>query len=732
MPSHRTALKTSAAAFALLCAGALPAYAADADADAVETVIVTAEKVQQDVQRIPLAVTAFSAQDLEKSHIESLTDIALRTPGFTATAFTPAEPNLTIRGIGSAEAVSQNAGGDPSVVLYMDGVYLGRGGIADIDAYSLERIEVLRGPQGTLYGKNAAGGLVNFITRKADDQTFVHAQATIGNYNLIGANAQVNVPLADNLFFAGGVSSKNRSGYEFNETTGNRVNDEHVSTVQGQLRFVPSNDLEFILAADYTHQDQKGNPRHNICDSSLAGGVHCVGVNPDPRVVDAYTDGYLRRDLTDVRAEVNWTTPLGTVTSITAYRDTRLGTLTPFFSNPISTSYPRTQIESTEVDAEKNKQVSEELRLAFNAMDERLTGVAGFYFLHEDNNRTETLIQDFPVASISGTAAYPQHLNSRSVAIFGQANYKIFESLTATFGARMTWENKDGEFAGFLVSGATPTSLPPPLAANYDVHASKSWNAFTPKAALEWQITDDAMTYFSASRGFKSGGFQGIAGSGVSQQTPYDPEYAWSFELGAKTRWLDNRVQLNGDIFQTNYSGLQISQLIPLVGLVIGNAAEARIRGAELEFVVVPFRHWQVDGSYTYLDTTITKCDPAASICHVGNELTRAPKNKINFGVQFDEEVGFGVLSARLDYLYTSKYYFEITNIPTQTQNGYSMVDGRIAISSLDDHWELALWGKNLNDQLVANYITAFAPYGQVLVPYAPPRTFGVTLSFKN
>ncbi|HVP85786.1 MAG TPA: TonB-dependent receptor, partial [Rhizomicrobium sp.] len=210
------------------------------------------------------------------------------------------------------------------------------------------------------------------------------------------------------------------------------------------------------------------------------------------------------------------------------------------------------------------------------------------------------------------------------------------------------------------------------------------------------------------------------------------PEYAWSYEIGTKTRWLDNRVQLNGTLFKTDYSNLQISQLIALNRLVIGNAASAEIKGAELEFVVIPIEHWQLDGSYTYLDTKITECAPNASICHIGASLTRAPKNKLNLGVQFDQDLGFSVLSARLDYLYTSKYYFEITNIPTQTQNGYSMVDGRIAFASPDDHWEVALWGKNLNDALVATYITAFAPYAQVLVPYAPPRTFGVTLSFKN
>lgn len=723
MKTHLATLKLSVAALALAWTSALPAYADDT---MIETVIVTAQKVSQDVQRVPVAVTAFSAQDLEKSHIETMTDVALRTPGFTATAFTPAEPNLTIRGVGSAEGVSQNAGGDPSVVIFMDGVYAGRGGLADLDAYNLERIEILRGPQGTLYGKNAAGGLVNLISKKADDETSVKASATIGNYNTLNFNGQASVPLTDNLFFSAGASSKNRSGYEYNETTGNRVNDEHISTVQGQLRFLPNDDLELILAADYTHQDQKGNPRHNICDETFAGGVHCVGVNPDPRVVDAYTDGYLRRDLANVRAEANWKTPIGTISSLTAYRDVRLGTLTPFFSNPVN---PPAQIESTEIDAEKNKQFSQELRLAFDAMDERLNGVAGLYFLNENNNRTEGLIQAFPAAT--GVATYPQRLTGKSFALFGQANYKILDTLTATVGARMTWENKDGDFAGFLVSTTVPGVLPPPLAADYDVHASKSWNAFTPKAALEWQVTEDAMIYGSASRGFKSGGFQGIAGSALSARTPYDPEYDWSYEIGAKTKWLDNRLQLNGSVFKTNYSNLQISQLVPLVGLIIGNAAQAEIKGAELEFVAIPIDHWQIDGSYSYLDAKYTKFDPTASINYPGNTLTRSPKNKINLGVQFDYDVLIGVLTARLDYLYTSKYFFDPNNIPTQTQPGYSMVDGRIALASPDDHWELALWGKNLGDKLVATYITAFAPYHQVLVPYAPPRTFGVTLTFK-
>jgi len=719
----RSALKGSAALLCLTIAGAFTAQAEDIG---IETVIVTAQKVEQDAQRTPLSLTAFSAQDLEKSHIETIGDIAQRTPGFTATAFTPAELNLSIRGIGSAEGISQNAGGDPSVVVFMDGVYAGRGGLADVDAYNLERIEVLRGPQGTLYGKNAAGGLVNFISKKADDKYAVKASATIGNYNAINVNGQVNVPLTDNLFFSGGASSKNRSGFEYNETTGNRVNDLHMSTVQGQLRFLPSDSLELILAADYTNQDQKGNPRHNICDSSFQLGIHCVGVNPDPRVVNAWTDGHLRRDLANVRAEANWTTSLGTITSITAYRDVRTDSVIPFFSNPVNQP---AQIESTEMDKEKNSQFSQELRLSFNTMEDRLSGVVGAYFLNEKNNRVETLLQQFPTAT--GLERFPQKVTGRSFALFGQANYKILEDLTATVGARMTWEKKDGRFGAILLS-SSGTPVPAPWTVDYDVNPNKSWNAFTPKAALEWQVTEDAMVYGSASRGFKSGGFQGIASTPASASTPYDPEYAWSYELGAKTRWLDNRLQLNGTLFKTDYTNLQISQLIALYGLVVGNAAEAEIKGAELEFVALPFSFLQIDGSWAYLDAKYTKFDPTASINFPGNTLTRAPKNKINIGVQLTEEVPFGVLTARVDYMHTSKYFFDPNNIATQTQPGYSMVDGRISLSSLDDHWEVSVWGKNLGDKLVANYVTAFAPYRQVLVPYAPPRTFGVTLTFKS
>ncbi len=721
----RFAYGASVAAMAAVLGAAWPALAQTGSQ--VEEIIVTAQRVEENLQDAPVAVTAFSAAALERSNVETLDDVAIRTPGFSMGKVDPIQQNFAIRGIGSAQGISQNAGGDPSVVLFVDGIYAGRGGAPDLDALDLERVEVLRGPQGTLFGKNTIGGLVQFVTRKPDDEPALRIQGQLGNYDRRAINVRGNLPINETLALAGGVSIKKRDGYEFNETTGNRVNNEDLKTAHAALRFTPSDTLDVVLAFDVTDQDQKGNPRDNVCPTSFNNGVHCVGVNPDPRITNAYTDGVMRRLLKTYRAEVNWETPIGTLTSLTGWRDVKLNYVTPFFANPVN---PPTQIESTETGYEKDQQFSQEVRLAFDLMDERLRGQVGAYFLVEDINRTAWLLQQFPAPAQTGFATYPQDVESKSTALFGQLSYDILPNLTATVGARMTWEEKEGRFIGQKISGP---GRPPPLGAvDYDVTADEKWEAFTPRFALDWKPTDDILLYASAARGFKSGGFQGTAGTAASQSTPYDPEFAWSYEAGAKTQWLDNRLRLNLALFKTDYKDLQVSQLVPLCCVVVGNAATAKIEGAELEFVVRPFDGFQIDGSYAWLNAKFESFANGATANFSGNRLPRSPEDKVNIGVQYDTELagGWGVL-ARVDYSNQSKMYFEASNIPQQKQEGYINWDGRIAVSSPDDRWEVAVWGKNLSDELVATYVTYFGLFRQTLVPYQPPRTYGVTLTWK-
>lgn len=710
------------------CISAVPTIAAAQDAaeETGEDIIVTAQRQEQRLQDVPVSVTAFNSEQLRERNIETIQDVAIRTPGLSVSSVDPINTNFAVRGIGSPPGISQNAGGDPSVVVFVDGVYAGRGGTPDLDALDLERVEVLRGPQGTLFGKNAIGGLIQFISRKPSAEDSFYFDTTYGNYDRFGVTARGNKALTDSVYLSAGFSHKQRDGFEFNESTGTDVNDLNLTTGRVALRFLPTETIDIILRADISHQDQKGNPRHNNCDTTFKGGIHCVGINPDPRVVNAYTNGLIKRAIEGYSAEVNLELPLGTLTSLTALRKVDFEFLTPFFSNPVN---PPTQIESTDFGEEKSTQFSQELRLAFEALDGRLSGQTGGYFLKENIDRIQGQIQQFPAPAISGTGLYPQSVNARSVAVFGQLDFEIVPSLTVTAGARMTWERKSGSFAGFKIDNGP--GVPPPLGslAGYDVTAAESWKAFTPRFALNWKATDDILLYGSVTRGYKSGGFQGLSGTAAGASTPYDPEFAWGYELGAKTDWLDRRLRLNLAAFQTDYSDLQISQLVPLCCVVVSNAAKARIRGAELEFVARPVQGLQLDGSYAYLDAKFTEYSIPGQ-AYTGNRLPRAPKNKFNLGGQFEAPLGGLSAKLRVDYSWVDDAFFEASNIPQQLWPSHENLDARFSIAGPGDQWELSVWGKNLTDELVPTYVTYFGPFRQALTPYAPPRTYGVTLAF--
>lgn len=698
-----------------------------ADNTVIEDIIVTAQRVEQNLQDVPVAVSAYSAETLWVNRMNSVADIAQRTPSFTATAVNPGEPNLAIRGIGT-EGINSNAGGDASVVMFVDGVYIGRGGAAPLDLYDLERVEVLRGPQGTLFGKNVVGGALSLTSRRPSfDDDFVDVSATFGNYERVEVLGRFNYALNENWAMAGAVTSMRHEGYTRNQTTGNKVDDGESVGGRLALRYAPNDALDVLLSLEHVDQDQRGQPRDNVCDASLNGGVHCVGVNPDERVVNAFDDGYLQREVTSFTATVDYDTEIGTWTSVTAYRTTDYAHADPFFSNPIN---PPAQIESFNENIEDASQFSQELRLAFSAMDERLHGVAGVYYLHENIERDERLTQIFPVPVVTGVGSFPQDVDSTSYAVFGQVDYDFTEDLTLTLGARMTWEEKEADLAAVLVEGP---GLPPPLAEEYAIEEEEDWSAFTPRIGLTYRINDDAMIYASAARGFKSGGFQGTAGTAASASVAYDPEYALSYEIGAKTNWLEDSLRINVAVFQIDYEDLQVSQLVPLCCVVIGNAADAEINGAELEMLYRPMAGFDLNASFSYLDAEYESFAGGATADHSGNTLQRAPKRKFNIGAQYEWSVGeVGTLLARVDWARQSRIYFEASNTPLEVQEEYDLLDARLALRDHEDRWEVAVWGKNLDDELVRNHIVAFAPFGQQLNTYLPPRTYGLTVRVRR
>ncbi len=697
---------------------------AQEESSALEEVIVTAQKREQDLQVVPIAITVIDAETLRFNNLSSLEEIAERTPNFVMTSVNPAEPNFYIRGIGT-EGLNSNAAGDASVVMFVDGVYVGRAGGSNMDMYDLARIEILRGPQGTLFGKNAVGGLIHLVSARPTEEFDARMQATVGNLNRLDFRGMASGPISDSVSGKIAFSSRTRDGFVLNETTGTETHNENVQSVRGALLFKPNEDVDILISADLTQQDEKGKPRTNLCNVPTYAGPRCIGINPDPLIVNAVTDGHLDRDVWGISAQIDWQTGIGMLTSITAYREAEIDFEDAFFSNPVSS----TQIESINRNVEESDQFTQELRLASTAVDNRLNWVVGLYYLKENVKRDEMLDQRFGALApfLAGQASWPQDVTTESIALFAQLDFAITEKLTLTVGGRQTSEEKDVLLGARLISGGSP----PPWNQDYLVSAKEDWSEFTPKIVLDYTVNDDLMFYGSASKGFKSGGFQGTASTPESAETPYDPETAWAYELGGKSEWLENRLRINVALFQIDHKDLQISELIPACCIVIGNAADAETKGVEIEFVLAPAPGLEFTGSYSYLKAEFTDFAEGATADNTGNTLPRSPKNSWYLGGDYSWSMG-NAGSARLhvDWSYQDDIFFEASNTPNEVQEAYYMWNARLAFRDPGDNWELTFWGKNLGNELIKTHIVAFPLYGQELVIYQPERTYGLSLSW--
>ena len=698
----------------------------------IEEIIVSAQRRNESLQNVPISISAFDSESLAVNEIRSLDEIAARTPGLVSTPRNPAQPLFFIRGIGSNLI---DAAAEASVVVFVDDVYIGRGGGMNFDLYDLDRIEVLRGPQGTLFGRNVVGGLIHVVTAKPEAETTARIQATAGNYDRIDMNAALGGALADDLFAKVAVSSRKRDGYVRNDTTGNKVFDEDSRSLRGQLRWLPNDDLDVLLTGDVYRERTNGDPR-----KVLGEGDQFDISSPDPLTVEAREDGFQNRDLWSLSLNATADVGFGELTSITAYRDLDYS----FFSDFLGVPLTDVTIGSLNAIDERSQQYSQELRLAGLAQEGSLEWVGGLYYIRERTKRDDFLQQDFDTATggmplgLSGQVLFPQDNTTDGYALFGEVTWHASERLRLTAGARQSWDRKRVRLQGIDVTQAGLPLKPPPLQQEFDVSESERWNAFTPRFAVSYDLQDDVMVYASAARGYKSGGFQGIPTDGASASVPYDPEFAWSYEAGIKSRFWDGRAQVNANLFYTDYTDLQVSQLIGADQVVVGNAADAEVKGIEIEWIALLARDLRFTGSYGYLDATFDRFDapPASGGDLSGNRLPRAPKHKLNLALQYERPLvpGWQVL-ARVDWSYSSSFFFDPRNrtFPAEgdRQGAYDLLDARIALTRSDDRLELALWGKNLTDERYKTYIGVFAPLNQAFVTFGVPRTYGATLTWR-
>ncbi len=745
----------SALIASLLATAAMPAFAQDTatapddaeDAGPVGDIIVTAERRASNLQETPLAVTAVTGETLQAAGVAVINDLAATVPNLTSTTGPQgsADANFFVRGVGQFDFIITN---DPGVGLYVDGVYLGRTVGAMLDSGDIERVEVLRGPQGTLFGRNTLGGAINIVSRQPDPGAFSGSASVLyGSRDRIEATAAINAPIGDDSALRVSGFFRQQDGFARNAVTGDLFGATDRYGGRAQLKLGLTETLTVDLSADYSLD--RSNPAPSVTRAIVPAPFF-----PPAALNDVFDpDNFYRvfaSNSPEARNETfgfsgTVTLELGNATlkSITAYREL----------DSFSTSDPdgtRFRLYDQDVVTTQN-QFSQELQIAGDAMEGKLNYLLGGYYFAEDAEQVLGLC----FAPISSPAAAPfaacntwtqgNVQETRSYAVFGQARYELLTDLTVTLGGRYTWDTKDivsNQFFDFRPQAVGPGAvfgfgLPPELLGQRivlpivtNLPDSVSFEEFTPKVGIEYKASEDAFLFASYSQGFRAGGFNGRLIRPQASVPTYAPDTNDTYEVGFKTDWLDRRLRVNGTLFYSKYQDIQQTIVDPQVQFRVANAGDATLKGFELETVIVPTDGLRFDIGLGYTDSEFQDV-PAAVGPINGNRLPFAPEWTVSLAAQYDIETSAGTFTPRIDYRLQSEVFFTAFNLPLERQESYGLLNARLGWTDPDKRFNVAVFAQNLTDE---EYFTfgqdALATQGVAYSYLGRPREFGVSAGF--
>lgn len=683
--------------------------------DVAQDIIVTAQRRAQNLQDVPVTVTVFGAEEIQEARIQSVQDVVTRTPGLSFDVFPPSQPRLAVRGIGSSD---KGAAGDPSSAVFLDEVYLGRPAAVAFDAFDLERIEVLKGPQGTLFGRNVVGGAVNVITRRPEPgHVDAQAEFTYGNYNRLDGAAFVNIPLGDRGAIRISGAYRSHDGYVNNPLLDRDVDDE--DRLSGRFQFLaePTDTLRVHFTVDAT-RDRASGPAQHVFDldpeDPLSAGYT---VDRDPKRTYGSEVGFQNRDTVGVRAEIAWDSPIATVTFLGSFRDLDYRNSYDFDGN----QPPANQVNISGGEAERSELSSQEVRFS-SLPDSRINWVVGLFHYHQDVVRQDVFTLDTPfVAPIPLTEIYDQDAQLDSVAVFGDVTVPLTDRFELVGGARYSRDDKTYRVRN------TRSDVPLRGDEFFDVTPSRAWDDVTWRGGVNFKPSEDHLFYALVSRGFKSGGFQDTPSSAADALTPFNPETAIQYELGQKSRLFDGRLIWNNTLYWLDYTDLQTRQAQPDGSILTNNAGEATIKGFESQLVARPFGGFTLAAAYAYTDARFDEFDDAG-VDRSGNRISRTPKHKVTVSPSFDLALGGVQATVAADYRYESLIYDDNSNQPPEIRPATHFVDARVVIKNVADHLSLSVWGKNLTDERTRVFQSVFL--GANFGTYNPPRTYGVTLGW--
>jgi iron complex outermembrane receptor protein len=714
--------------------GAVAQSAAPGD-DALAEVIVTASKSgATDLQKTPLAVTAFSADQLNRDLALNIKDIAAFTPSLRISQVATSAV-IAIRGIGSNNVY---AGSDPDVTMQIDGVYIARPSGQFADFLDVDRVEVLRGPQGTLYGRNAVGGTINVVSRQPTDTFAAQEVLTFGNFGLVQTQGYVSGALIPGkLQGSVSVDYVRHNVYEDNISAGGQsgLDNANHGGLRVQLRYEPSDNVDMTTRADWSYLDENLQSYDHLVVPYPPDTLGATIVGHYSRVAINSPQSNLQRGggvSEDINFKIN---DNYTFKSISAYRTVNYNFLLDTDDTPLNINFG--------VQSETEKQLSQEFNL--NANYSRFSGVAGLYYFYE----SEDGVNDVVVPGAFAEKVTAPEVWTRSAAAFAQGSFAVTPDVRLTLGGRYTHETKTIE-ANYQAYHLSPDLARISNFPGFPIQFSTAptFSAFTPKFGIDWQIAPQAMLYASATRGYKSGG-ENYAATSLATAS-FEPEYIWSYEIGAKTEWLDRRLRLNLTGFYYDYKNLQVQSSIAAGVSVIGNAATASDKGVEAEITAQVTSAFQLNAVLSWLDAHYTAFSNASvpnalkpflagspqynaalgTYDASGNDLNYAPHFSGLLGGQYNWQLTSDAsLFVHADVSYQDRDYFDPSNSALQSQSAYAVWDASTGYSVQSEGWQVELWGKNLANRqyLIAMVASSLEPAGVA----APPRTFGIRVSKK-
>lgn len=713
----------------------------------LEEVVVTAERRSTDVQRTPVAITAVAGEALERAGVINPVGLQNMVPGLSLTGGN-SFPNVSVRGVGGGTV---NSYGDPAVAFNVDGIYIGRAFGPNASFYDLDRVEVLKGPQGTLYGRNATVGAINVISKRPTFKFEGEANLQVGNYDDREFGGAVNLPLSDKVASRLAFKRVTHDGY-----LTNGYDDADNVAARGQLLIEPSAELSILLGIDYFHDGSKGpgnialyaggvnqryldpgNPWYGL-PAPPAGPAHAVTFTN--AVVPVFgDDGYVDNDQTTLRAEVNWDLGFAKLTVLPAFVKTKAN-----FRNYL-TGF------SSDIRSDTD-QYSTEARLASQNEGKLKWLLGAFYF----DEKQETL-NSFLQAPGYFQFVVPHQLD-KSYAVFGQATYSLSDAVRVTGGLRYTWENKsqDGftDFPG-LPTCPSPGFRTPDGRCRFGNTGDLTFEKVNWKLGVEWDVGERSLLFANVSTGFKAGGFF----MGLAPNT-YRPEKITAFQAGSKNRFLDNRLQINADVFYWDYKDQQIptfANIQPAGFAVRPVNADGWLAGTEINLTYLVADNDRVGLDVLYERGRFARYDVPAVTITLPNGFALpivAPKTyrdyprtnlpewsvSLNYQHKWKLENG-GIVALDASTHFETAAWYNIDHIPGTRRDAYMMSSGSLTYTTPGDRWTLAAYIDNIENKDVITYGGFGVSNGVVYRPPAnpnaiftgirPPRTFGLRLRAK-